>query len=76
MQQIKREGASNCPDSKGGQPMADSQAKTEWERENVIRVLIKVNRNQDPELFNLLQQAESKSGTARELMQKAISKAK
>lgn len=56
--------------------MADSQAKTEWERENVIRVLIKVNRNQDPELFNLLQQAESKSGTARELMQKAISKAK
>lgn len=56
--------------------MADSQAKTTWERENVIRVLIKVNRNQDPELFALLQQAESKSGTARELMQKAISATK
>lgn len=54
--------------------MTDSQAKTTWERENVIRVLIKVNRNQDPELFALLQQAESKSGTARELMQKALSK--
>lgn len=52
--------------------MADSQAKTEWERENVIRVLIKVNRNQDPELFHLLQQAESKSGLARDLMKQAL----
>lgn len=56
--------------------MADSQSKIAWERENVIQVKIKVNRNQDPELFALLQQAESKSGTARELMQKAISVAK
>lgn len=53
--------------------MTDSQAKTTWERENVIRVLIKVNRNQDPELFNLLQQAESKSGLARDLMKQALS---
>lgn len=56
--------------------MTDSQAKTAWERENVIRVLIKINRNQDPELFTLLQQAKSKAGTARELMQKAIRTAK
>lgn len=53
--------------------MADSQAKTIWERENVIQVKIKVNRNQDPELYNLLQQAESKSGLARDLMKKALS---
>lgn len=52
--------------------MTDSQAKTTWERENVIRVLIKVNRNQDPELYSLLQQAESKSGLARDLMKQAL----
>lgn len=52
--------------------MTDSQAKTTWERENVIQVKIKVNRNQDPELYNLLQQAESKSGFARDLMKKAL----
>lgn len=46
--------------------------KTTWERENVIQVKVKVNRNQDPELFALLQQAESKSGTARDLMKKAL----
>lgn len=54
--------------------MADSQAKTAWERENVIQVKVKVNRNQDPELFNLLQRAESKSGLARDLMNQAINK--
>lgn len=53
--------------------MTDSQAKTTWERENVIQVKVKVNRNQDPELFALLQQAESRSGIARDLMKKAIS---
>ena len=47
--------------------MTDSHAKTVWEKENVIQVKIKVNRNQDPELFDLLQQAVSKSGLARDL---------
>lgn len=56
--------------------MADSQAKIAWEKENVIQVKIKVNRNQDPELFDLLQQADSKSGLARDLMKQAISKTK
>lgn len=53
--------------------MADSQAKTAWERENVIAVKIKINRNQDPELYDLLQQAQSRAGAARDLMKKAIS---
>lgn len=56
--------------------MADSQAKTAWEKENVIQVKVKVNRNQDPELFDLLQQAVSKSGLARDLMKQAIIKSK
>ena len=48
--------------------MADSRAKTAWEKENVIQVKVKINRNQDPELYDLLQQAVSKSGLARDLM--------
>ena len=54
--------------------MTDSHAKTAWEKENVIQVKIKVNRNQDPELFDLLQQAVSRSGLARDLMKQAIAK--
>lgn len=35
-------------------------------------MVVKINRNQNPELFDLLQQAESKSGLARDLMNQAI----
>lgn len=56
--------------------MPDSEAKKAWERDNVIQVKIKINRNQDPELYDLLQQAASKSGLARDLMKQAIAKEK
>lgn len=56
--------------------MADHPSKTNWEKENVIQVVLKVNRNQDPELFNLLQQADSKSGLVRSLLRQALSKEK
>jgi hypothetical protein len=56
--------------------MADHPSKTNWEKENVIQVVLKVNRNQDPELFNLLQQADSKSGLVRSLLRQAIGKEK
>lgn len=52
--------------------MADSRAKTSWEKENVLKVLVKVNKNQNPQLYDLLQKADSKSGLARELMNKAV----
>lgn len=52
--------------------MRDPSSKTAWETENVIRITVKINRNQDPELFELLTKAESKSGTARDLMNQAI----
>ena len=64
------------PDRKEAGGIADHPSKTAWERENVIQVVLKVNRNQDPELFQLLQQAESKSGTVRALLRQAISKDK
>lgn len=54
--------------------MADHPSKVRWEAENVVQVKIKINRNQDPELYELLTKAESKSGLARDLMKKAISK--
>ena len=54
--------------------MPDHPSKTAWERDNVIQVVLKVNRNQDPELYSLLQQAPSKAGLIRELLKKALSK--
>lgn len=54
----------------------DHPSKTRWEAENVIQVVLKINRNQDPELFNLLQQADSKSGMVRDLLRQAIQKDK
>lgn len=54
--------------------MPDSKSKTAWEAENVIQVKVKVNRNQDPELYELLTKAPSRSGLARDLMNSAIKK--
>lgn len=48
--------------------MADHESKTRWEQENVVSVLVKINRNQDPSLYESLKNADSKSGLARELM--------
>ena len=52
--------------------MPDHPSKARWEAENIIKLTVKINRNQDPELFELLTKAESKSGTARDLMNQAI----
>lgn len=53
--------------------MVDSQAKIAWERENVIQVHIKVNRNQDPQLYELFTRENgSRSALAKALMKKAI----
>lgn len=54
----------------------DHPSKTRWEAENVIQVVLKINRNQDPELFHLLQQAGSKAGVVRDLLRQALKKDK
>ena len=46
----------------------DHPSKTRWEAENVITIHVKVNRNQDPELYELLTKADSKAGAARDLL--------
>ena len=56
--------------------MPDSKSKTAWETQNVVQVKVKVNRNQDPELYDLLSKAPSKSGLARDLMNQAIKQTK
>ena len=52
--------------------MPDLKSKTEWERENVIHVQLKINKNQDPELFHLLRDASTRSSILRELLRKAV----
>lgn len=54
--------------------MPDHPSKTAWERDNVLKILVKVNRNTDPELYELLQQYDNKSGKARELMRQGMAK--
>ena len=53
--------------------MPDHPSKTAWERDNVIKITLKINRNQDPKLYELLQQSDSRNGLIRELLKKAIS---
>lgn len=52
--------------------MGDPKSKIAWEKENVIVARAKINRNQDPELFELLAQSENIGQTVRELLRKAI----
>lgn len=52
--------------------MAESEAKRKWFAENTVCVNIRINRNQDPELFDLLTKAENKSGIIRKLLNQAM----
>ena len=52
--------------------MPDAKSKVRWETENVLKIGLKINRNQDPELYELLSKAHSRSGLARDLMNQAI----
>lgn len=51
----------------------DHPSKTNWERENVIKLTIKINRNQDPELYELFTREQgSRSAQAKDLMRKGL----
>ena len=52
--------------------MPDAKRKGGWEAENVLKIGRKINRNQDPELYELLSKAPSRSGLARDLLNQAI----
>lgn len=53
--------------------MPDHPSKTAWERDNVIKVTLKINRNTDPELYELFTREQgSKGALAKKLMNQAI----
>ena len=52
----------------------ESKAKREWMQSNTICVNLRINRNQDPELFELLSKAENKSAVIRELLGQVMKK--
>lgn len=53
--------------------MPDPKSKTAWEKENVVQLTIKINRNQDPELYELFtRESGSKGALAKALMNQAI----
>ena len=47
---------------------ADAPSKTRWEAENVIMARAKINRNQDPELYNYLKQQPAIGQATRDLL--------
>ena len=54
----------------------DHPSKNRWEAENVVKLTVKINRNQDPELYELFtRESGSKGALAKSLMNQAISKA-
>lgn len=50
----------------------DHASKIRWEAENVCSVTIKINKNQDAELFQLLRSSASAAGTARKLLRAGL----
>lgn len=52
---------------------SDLPSKTRWEAENTVKLTIKINRNQDPQLYDLFTRENgSRSALAKALMKKAI----
>lgn len=49
--------------------MADPKSKVRWEQENVVKIAVKINKNQNPELYRVLANSDQKSSLARSLMQ-------
>lgn len=53
--------------------MADHPSKTRWEADNVIKLTIKINRNQDPELYELFTREQgSRSALAKKLLRSGV----
>lgn len=53
--------------------MTDSEAKKSWERDNVIKITVKINRTQHPKLYELFTREEGSHGAlAKALMSQAL----
>ena len=40
----------------------DHPSKVKWERENIIKLTVKINRNKEPELYELFTREEGSKG--------------
>ena len=57
--------------------MPDHPSKSRWEKENTVQVVIKINRNQDPELYELFTRENgSRSALAKALMNQGLQQSK
>jgi hypothetical protein len=55
----------------------DHPSKNRWEAENVVKLTIKINRNQDPELYELFTRENgSRSALAKALMNQGLQQSK
>ena len=53
--------------------MADHPSKTRWEADNVVKLSIKINRHQDPALYELFTREQgSKGALAKELLRSGL----
>lgn len=51
----------------------DHPCKSRWEKENTVKVLVKINRNQDPELYELFTRKQgSRSALAKTLLRSGL----
>lgn len=51
----------------------DHPSKVNWERENMIKLTVKINRNQEPELYELFtREPGSKGALAKELLRAGL----
>ena len=50
----------------------DHPSKVRWEKENVIVARVKINRNQDPDLYKYLSEATNQAQATRELLRAGL----
>lgn len=65
------------PDRKEAGKIADHPSKIAWERDNVIKLTVKINRTQNPELYELFTRENgSRSALAKSLMNQGLQQSK
>lgn len=50
----------------------DHPSKTRWEKENVIVARVKVNKNQDPDLYQYLSMSTNQAQSTRDLLRAGL----
>ena len=70
---MQTQGKTHRHKERGLKPIADHPSKTRWEAENIVRLTVKINRNQDPDLFELFTKEQgSRSNLARTLLRAGL----